>query len=774
MNKIYMIGNTHFDPVWEWTWDEAMASIRATFRSALDRMNEYPDFCYSFSSPPVFEWIKKTNPDMFEEIRQRVSEGRWDLAEGWWNQPDCFSAMGESYVRQGLYGQRYLMQNFGKYSECVFNTDSFGHPNMLPQILSKSGIKYYCLCRPEESHYQLKSPLFRWKSCDGSEVLAFRIGGKAGEGWAKNTAQTIETADASECDLLMVYGVTDHGGAPTKKSIEDIIAYDCAEFSTVGGYFKKQQYVEYEIEDEFITGDFGVYSNFAAVKQMNRRAEYALLNAEKACVIANENNTEQLTDCWKDVLFNQFHDILGGASIKEAYIDARNLHGRAIQTANEILHFNLQKITSSIKMPGKNPDNIWNLVLWNLNCCEYDGYIEAEVQWAHEFDWYDGGITLDDGNGEIIETQIITEHSAIPRFRTRFIFKAKVPSMGYRCFKVIQNGHKSERKNADFRIETDRFIYTVSKKNGGICELFDKKTNSITAKELLVPTCYKDTGDTWCFNIDAYGEKCGEFSVVEIERIESGDLLDKIKVSLRYNNSMLYLYYKFYKHEAFFDVDYTVNWNESHTVFKLNFRTQCDSLNVSSPYGQMKRGASKRDKPMGEWLKAGNMLLISKSNFAYNFYDDVLGITVLRSPVYGDFRLGELPEKYDMIMEQGITEGSIRVMQDAEDRSPVLSATCFNNPPVVICESNHDGTLPGKMSYLSMNAEYAMIGAVKYAEDGNGVIVRISDYSGKAQQTILSVFGKQHTVQLDRNEIKTLLITDDHVVEVNMIEIGEI
>ena len=179
MSKYYMIGNTHFDPVWEWKWDEAMSSIRATFRSALDRMNEYSDFIYSFSSPPVFEWIKKTDPDMFEEIKRRIDEGKWDLAEGWWNQPDCFSASGESYVRQGLYGQRYLMKNFGKLSECAFNTDSFGHPDMLPQILKKSGIKNYCMCRPEERHYSLKSPLFRWQSDDGSSVMAFRIDRKS-------------------------------------------------------------------------------------------------------------------------------------------------------------------------------------------------------------------------------------------------------------------------------------------------------------------------------------------------------------------------------------------------------------------------------------------------------------------------------------------------------------------------------------------------------------------------------------------------------------------
>lgn len=124
---------------------------------------------------------------MFEEIKQRVSEGRWDLAEGWWNQPDCFSACGEGYIRQGLYGQRYLMDNFGKYSECVTNTDSFGHPNMLPQILAKSGIKHYCFCRPEERHYPLEAPLFRWKSADGSNAstVSYRrnCGRRLGKGY---------------------------------------------------------------------------------------------------------------------------------------------------------------------------------------------------------------------------------------------------------------------------------------------------------------------------------------------------------------------------------------------------------------------------------------------------------------------------------------------------------------------------------------------------------------------------------------------------------------
>ena len=132
MKNFYMIGNTHFDHVWLWKWDEAMASIRATFRSALDRMDEDGGFVYSFATPPVFDWIKRTEPELFDKIKKRIAEGRWELAEGWWDQPDCYGASGESYIRQGLYGQRYLKENFGKFAKTVFNIDSFGHSPPTP------------------------------------------------------------------------------------------------------------------------------------------------------------------------------------------------------------------------------------------------------------------------------------------------------------------------------------------------------------------------------------------------------------------------------------------------------------------------------------------------------------------------------------------------------------------------------------------------------------------------------------------------------------------
>ena len=116
------------------------------------------------------------------------------------------------------------------------------------------------------------------------------------------------------------------------------------------------------------------------------------------------------------------------------------------------------------------------------------------------------------------------------------------------------------------------------------------------------------------------------------------------------------MYYKFYKGEEYFDIDYIVNWNEEHTVFKMDCELYDDNITVSTPYSKMRRIKSKSDKPVGEWLKTDKYTVLSNGLFAYNFYDNKLGFTVLRSPIYGDFRLEELPQKDHMIMEQGDNE----------------------------------------------------------------------------------------------------------------------
>ncbi len=792
MKNIYMIGNTHFDPVWLWKWDEAMASIHSTFRSALDRMKEDKDFIYSFATPPVFEWIRQVDPDMFAEITERVREGRWGLCEGWYLQPDCYTGTGESYVRHSLYGQRYLMENFGKYSDTVFNIDSFGHNSITPQILQKSHMQYYCMCRPEIYHYDIPSPYFAWKGKDGSTVRAFRAG-QFSEIYNKDMAKNVEKAEehlgTSDCDELMVYGVTNHGGAPTKKAIADIHLlndekdYDIR-FSTVTGYFEAQDEPKVTVEGEMITGDFGVYTNNHEIKKRNRIAEYAVLNAEKASVIAGKLMSRpypkaKLKGCWEDVLFNQFHDILGGASIKQAYFDAYNGQGRAIQTADEITHFALQSITHQIRMPGRNPDNAWNLVVWNLNDQPYAGPIEGEVQWLHEFPAYTGGMVVKDETGKVYPCQIILERSVIEGFRTRFVFDGDVPAMGYKSFIVYQTGEEAvvvadeELKT----IDTGAFVVDFNQETGFIDSIRSRKTDK-TFENILIPECFADEADTWCFKTTGYGCRLEDFRPESIAVTENGHYRTTVKAVHTFRKSRLTLYYTFYNDKDYFDVKYIVNWNEKHTVLKLTFHTGCSELIVASPGSTESRGDCTADKPMGEWLSMQDgtcgVSLIADSLFSYNKIGDSVSLSVLRSCIYGDLRLCDLNPKADYpYMEQGITEGGVRVMihtgDFAENRIPALAAS-FNNPPLVICEANHDGIFAAEHSFMGLECESVYVGAVKECEDDDSLIVRLYEFAGKEQTAILHFFGRVMEIPVKPYEIRTIRIRGNVWEEVYMTE----
>lgn len=765
MSKLYMIGNTHFDPVWLWTWDEAMASIRSTFRSALDRMKEDPEFIYSFATPPVFEWIKKTDPGMFEEIKLRVAEGRWELAEGWWVQPDCYGASGESYVRQGLYAQKYLKENFGQYATCVFNIDSFGHSPQLPQILQKSRIGCYCFVRPEKRHIELESQLFLWQGLDRTEIPTYRAAGA----YLKTVADTLARQEHPEEDALLVYGVTNHGGAPTKKLLREIHETEDAEFSTVSRFFAEHSNCDYRVSQELFTGDFGPYSNYPKIRYLNRVAEFALQNAEVSSLWAGRDDRETLEKCWQDVLFNQFHDILGGACIKDAYIDAENSIGRATQTAREIMHYNLQSVTRRIQTVGENPRDIWNLCLWNLNGSPYTGYVEAEVQWAHEFDWYDKGIALEDAQGTRYPCQIIREKSVIPRFRSRFVFHADLPATGYKMFKVVQTGETETRQTIDPHcIETDTLRICFSE-NGTVHAVYDQETGNKLCDSLLVPVCYYDDGDTWCFNIDGYDNRKNPFLLTESKVIEAGKIRTVLKNTYRFRDSKLELYYTFYRQARYWDLRYRVNWNEKHYVFKLESASTNDHI-TSVPYGCVSRQESRQDVPMGPWLEAKGITYIADSIFSYNMIDNTLGLTVLRSPIYGDLRIRDIDyeEDYDII-SQGISEGKIRISFQGNRFPDSLN---FLNPPVVICEANHGGTLPSQNSAWQVTGDNVMVSAAKRSEFDDTLILRMAEYGGSPQSVQLCVGSHLHALEFRPYEIKTLKISENSITEVYMTEDG--
>ena len=220
MNKYYLIANAHLDPVWQWCVPEGLSLVKSTFRSALDRMNEYDGYIFTSACASYYKWIKLSEPEMFEEIKARVEEGRWAVTGGMWVQPDCNIPSGEAFCRHMLYSQKFFKENFGITVKTGYNVDSFGHNGMLPQLFLKSGIENYVYQRPNRNEEKPDLPaedLHLWRSPDGSTIRCFHI--PDGYGGDVHKERLIDHYYSKHQPMMVFFGVGNHGGGPSKEHL---------------------------------------------------------------------------------------------------------------------------------------------------------------------------------------------------------------------------------------------------------------------------------------------------------------------------------------------------------------------------------------------------------------------------------------------------------------------------------------------------------------------------------------------------------------------------
>src|ERR1019366_1318406 len=358
--RFHMIGNSHIDAVWLWTWPEGMAAVVSAFRSALERMKEDPEFTFTASSAQFYEWVAATDPDLMAQIRQRVNEGRWSVVGGWWVEPDVNIPNGESLARQGLYGQHEFQQLFGQKVEIGSNPDSFGHPGTLPQILKLQGLKGYMFMRPQPQEKILPSDLFWWEGADGTRILAYHIPIAYGDydgPIVHRVHRIVSDLPEPTKDLMAFYGAGDHGGGPTKINIQSIEAArkeagaPTMIFSTPDKYFNEIKDLPNLpiVADDLQHHSVGCYTALSEVKKNNRAAESALVTGEKFAVLGSvvagaEYPQGDFTSAWKKLLLMQFHDSLAGSALPAHYEMARHAHGYAIEVGTQAMYRAAEKI----------------------------------------------------------------------------------------------------------------------------------------------------------------------------------------------------------------------------------------------------------------------------------------------------------------------------------------------------------------------------------------------------------------------------------------------
>lgn len=795
---LHMIGNAHIDPVWLWHWPEGYQEARATFWSAVTMLDEYPDFVFTCNQVVLLSWVEESDPELFERIKQFVAAGRWVLTGGWWVEPDCNVPTGESFVRQGLVGQRYLLDKFGVKATVGMNVDPFGHNGMLPQILRKQGMTGYCFLRPGPHELQLPGSPFWWESPDGSRVMTHRIpheycGPRAD--LAHHTAKAI--AQLSSGTAMVFYGVGNHGGGPTRANLESIRrlnelgTFGPLQLSSPDRYFAAQSGADLPVWSEDLQHHArGCYSAHSGIKRWVRRAENALLTAETWATVAAAvadvpYPLAEFDDAWRQVLFNQFHDILPGSAIESSYDDARDQLGAATTIAARATNRSLQSIARQVAVPTDpetQPVLVFNPHPWPLHT---DVAVELALPTSPS--------AVVDDTGRPAPTQRVQADATVsdPR-RQRILFSAEIPPLGYRMYRFApgQAAGKSPLRATDTTMENDYLSVELDRNTAWLRRLVDKRRGIDVIGAAAGPhsVVAEDSSDTWGHDVVSYARPGKPFRPHRMWLVENGPVRAVIRVESRHGDSTLVEDIALGAHADHLSVRVILDWHEQLTVLKLRFPTALQQVTATweIPFGFIQRPTDGQEQPGQTWIdvtgttaagEPAGLAIVNEAKFGYDVSGADIGVTIARSPVYAwhDPRRLSGDETYSY-QDQGRQQFRYLVVPHTGDRDGAALARRsaeLARPAQPMFESFHDGRLPAQSSFASATQGSVRVSAIKRAADGSGdVVIRAYESAGQPQHARFDLTFIDRTIEADfaAHEIKTFRISGEAVAEVDLIE----
>lgn len=779
MRKLYLIGNAHLDPVWLWRWQEGFAEIIATFRSALDRLTEFPDLKFTSACAAYYEWIENIDPEMFLEIKERVKDGRWNIVGGWYIQPDCNTPCGESFARHSLISQRYFKRKFGVCATTGYNVDSFGHNANIPMILKNSGMDNYVFMRPgEEDDIKLET-LFNWESADGSTVCAYRLPityalkDKCDEWIPEYTKK----AQDNDMDYMMFIGIGNHGGGPTIALLDEINKIGGPHFySTTDEYFKAVNKGKLPVwKTELQHHAVGCYSAYTQVKKGNRKCEQNLLVAERLCTLAKyltgmKYPQKEFERAWKILLFNQFHDILGGCSIKDAYEDTANGHGEVMHIAEQYINLAMQKICMSV-------DTLQGETLPCYKIQDWDTY----KVWLHEvlgtpivvFNPHTWAVSeaVELSSNALKVTDENNVEIPVQKTRTKFanngdwynsVFKAEIPPLGYRVYRYfVRKESETEFMNemiaSETLLENSKIRVEFDKKTGDICKFYNKENNEYIIDKPCSAVVLDETPyDTWAHRTLTLGEIAGTFNSPEFTILECGNVRSILRVKTYYENSWIQRDYTLTSGSNEVRVKVNLSFNELHKCLKFIFPIDGKKIVAQIPYGTVERQFNTEEESFGMWFASGKVCVANDCKHGYDTKDGFMRMTILRTTLFADHGFGEYRDEFCEHMDLGIHEFTYSIYPYKDNAEADRRANELNSSLRSVNASFHNGQLPQIKSCFKCDNDDIVVSAIKQNEDSEENIIRFFELNGKNSVVNIEMFGKKIETEITHNSIRTL------------------
>lgn len=777
MSKVHLVGNAHLDPAWLWRWQEGYSEALATFRSALDRLKEFPEMKFTSACAVYYQWVEQMDPGMFAEIQEMVRQGRWTIVGGWYLQPDCNLPDGESFLRHTLLSQRYFQEKFGVIAKTGYNVDSFGHNAGLPKILKAGGMDNYVFMRPSVEEQGRPEQLFWWESDDGSRVCACRIPIYGiTEHWV-SMLQDIHDKPEPE-QMMGFFGVGNHGGGPTIRTIHAIneLKLQNALYSDPDTFFHSlDKSTLPTIADELQHHARGCYSTVSAIKTGNRKCEQNLLAAEKFCTMATELTglpypAEGLKKGWENVLFNQFHDIMGGCSVQSVYQDAAWAHGETMSITEQAINAALQRIAWNIDTLQGEPLPSYKLGIHNHWTVWEHEKLGTPVVVFNPHPWkvrqtvqiYATAARMTDAEGNDIPFQTVRGEQTNNTDLYHTAFLAEVPAMGYAVYRLfvadapLPNG-SSCLNISETVLENDCIRLELNPATGDVCRFTDKRTGKVYIDHACRAVLVDETAcDTWAHNFKQLGPTVAAFTGTGFEVLENGPVRGAVRTTACCGDSVLTRTFTLTAGSDEVKVHTKVDFREKHRTLKFTFPLTEESVMAKVACGTVTRKGYTGEEPCGSWIASGPLGIGNDSKYGYDTEDGEVRMTVLRGAIFADHYGQDYRDSYCEFMDMGIHTFDYSLFPYETPAKAERRAAELNFELRRIVASFHGGKLPLRMSCLENDNENIIISAVKPREDGNGNLVRFYEINGAEGEAELKLFGKSIRTRVAHHGLKTL------------------
>lgn len=751
--QIQCVGHAHLDMAWLWpiadTWDAA----ERTFQSVLDLQKDFPDLTYTHSSPALFEWLEHNRPELFQQIQQKVTEGRWSIDAGLWIEPEFNLIGGEAIARHILYGQRYCQQKFGSISKIAWLPDSFGFCWQLPQLLTQGGIETFATLKLSwNDTTEFPHQLFWWQSPDGSRILSLMLPPIGSDidpvkmaSYAKNWETHTQLPNA-----LWLPGLGDHGGGPTRDMLEKAHRWQQSPFFPTLTFTTPKDYINTLPlssspplptwrTDLYLELHRGCYTTHADQKQYNRHCEDLLYQAEVFASIAYLKADQpypkaDLENAWKSLLFNQFHDILPGTSIPEVFVEANREWAQVRSIGQRILDESIGAIAATIPLskpphPQARPILVFNPLSWPRNAV-----ITLSVPLPP--DSPHSSWSIYDDNHQPIPCQIDSKEVTEQTDCNLSFLAQNLPAIGYQRFWLCPSKEKVTQPLADYSLENEFLKATIDPETGQIASLTEKSTQretfSTPGNQLQT---FRDQGQYWdAWNIapDYASYPLPSPALKSVHWIATGPIRQVLQVNYQFNQSTICQNYILEAGVPFLKIETAIDWQETQVLLKATFPFSISSeiATYEIPFGAITRKTTPQtaaekaqwEVPALRWADLSDQTfgvsLLTQGKHGFDAGPSHLRLTLLKSPIWPDPNADKGSHRFSYAIYPHA--GSWQTAHTAH------AAREFAIIPIVHrAESKQfsNETSPYRQSFLQIHNVNLILSAFKLSEDDDSELI---------------------------------------------------